>query len=64
MNSQPLIDIDKVKNVVDTLVKGEVVDAIMDTMNRGFGEVNIKVTIQNGVIKIIYVTPTQITRFE
>lgn len=58
------ISIDKGKQVVDTIVNVKAVDAILETMDHGFGEVIIKVTVQNGVIKVIGVTKTKTVRFE
>ncbi len=54
-----MINIDKVKQIVDTLVKGKVIDKISTAMDNGFGEVIVKVGIQNGVIKIITTTETE-----
>jgi hypothetical protein len=63
MNQVP-IDIDKVKRVVDTLVKAQAIDAVLATMDHAFGEVNIKVSIQNGTIKTIAVTNTKTVKIE
>lgn len=53
------VNIDKVKNIVDTLVKGKVVDKISETMDHGFGDVTFKITVQNGAIRVITLTETQ-----
>ena len=53
------VNITRVKEVVDTLVRGKVVDKIMETMEHGFGEVQFKITIQNGEIKVISLTDTR-----
>jgi hypothetical protein len=63
MNPIP-VDIDKVKRVVDILVKAQAIDAILSTMDHAFGEVNVKVSIQNGSIKTIAVTNTKTVKIE
>lgn len=63
MNVIP-IDIDKIKSIVDTLVKGKVVDSIAATMDSGFGDVSFKITIQNGFIKVISTTDTKTVKID
>lgn len=60
----PPVDIDKIKKVVDTLVRGKVIDLIMQTMDHGFGEVHFKVTVQNGSIKVISLTDTKTVKID
>jgi hypothetical protein len=63
MNPIP-VDIDKVKRVVDILVKAQAIDAILSTMDHAYGEVNVKVSIQHGSIKTIAVTNTKTVKIE
>lgn len=58
------IDIQAVKEVVDVLVKGKVIDAIMETMAHGFGEISFKVIVQNKAIKIISITDTKTVKID
>lgn len=58
------MDLAKVKQIVDTLVKGKVIDSISETMDHGFGEVNFKITVQNGVIKVISLSDTKTVKFD
>lgn len=60
----PLIDIDKVKKIVDVLIKGKVIDAILVAMGHGFGEITFKINIHNGVIKKISITDTKTVMIE
>jgi len=58
------IDITKVQKMVDLLVDVKFIDSISRTMDHGFGEVNCKVTIQNGVIKTIAVSDTKTIKLD
>ena len=58
------INIDKVNKIVETLVRGKVIDKISETMDSGFGEVIFKVKIDNKTIKTIYVTDTKTVKVD
>jgi hypothetical protein len=51
--------LDKVKNIVDTLIKDQLVSEISEVMVSGFGEVNVKVIIQNETVRVIHLTHTK-----
>ncbi len=53
------MNIHESKHIVDILNEAKVIEKILDTMDHGFGEVNFKVTVQNGAIRVISVTDTQ-----
>lgn len=47
------------QDIIDTLVRGKVVDKIARTTVHGFGDVTIKVFIQNNMIKTISLIETE-----
>lgn len=63
LNMNP-INIDKVKQIVDALVTERLTDEIFGVMQSGFGEVNCKVTIQNGAVKVISISDTKTVKIE
>jgi len=56
--------LDKVKKIVDTLVRDQLVSEISEVMVSGFGEVNLKVSIQNGTVKVISLTDTKTVKID
>lgn len=58
------INIDKVKQIVDSLTQAEVIDSISETIDNKFGYVEVKVTVQNGSIWRIAVTKNKVHEFD
>jgi predicted ATP-grasp superfamily ATP-dependent carboligase len=58
------VDMERVKNVVNTLVQGEAIDTILKTMDHGFGNVEIKVNVQNGIIKLLSISNTKTVKID
>jgi hypothetical protein len=57
-------DLKKVEDIVMLIKQSNVIDKILETMDHGFGEVNFKLTIQNGKIVFVALTDTKTTKFD